>query len=95
MEVYIVCDDTINRVVTWLAAKEQIPERNMLIGTGSIAGTHAEFVAQLGIAMLELNCAAFEHAYGPGTASEFRPLDFEFFAELASDALVFKSLRAG
>lgn len=86
MSAYIVTDQCINRIVTYLySGPNRQWERRIveeaLTQQGSIGATFEEKLAN---AMFELNCNAVEQRYGDGQAKEFRDLDFTFKREYVS-----------
>lgn len=79
MSAYVVEDDCINAIVTWIEGPRQQWERRQVEEALEKQGTIGDsFAEKLGNAMFELNCNAVEQRYGEGQAKEFRPLDYEF-----------------
>ncbi len=79
MSAFIVEDETINKVIACLNSVENGPDhadwitrplRNIAY-IGKLGKT-------LGEAMFALNVASVEERYGEGSATEFRPLDYQF-----------------
>ena len=79
MSAYMVADECINRIVTYIYGPrrdwEQRIVQEALDKQGLIGDTREE---QLGNAMFELNANAVEQRYGDGQAKEFRDLDYKF-----------------
>lgn len=79
MSAYIVQDDCINSIVTWMTGRGQEWERSRVTEALESQGTIGDsFEEKLGNAMFELNCNAVEQRYGDGQAKEFRTLDYAF-----------------
>lgn len=87
MSAYVVQDECINQIVTWLCSARQQWERNRieeaLAQQGCIGDTFEE---KLGNAMFELNCNAVDQRYGDGQAKEFRELNYAFAAKYTGSA---------
>jgi hypothetical protein len=79
MSAYVVNDECINTIVTYLADGrrqwEQEHIQKALREQGTIGDTFQE---KLGNAMFELNCNAVEQRYGDNQAQEFRTLDYSY-----------------
>src|SRR5437016_659338 len=79
MSAYVVQDECINEIVTYLYSRNRTWEQSMvweaLQKQGRIGDTPEE---QLANAMFELNCNAVDQRYGDNQAREFRSLDFQF-----------------
>lgn len=79
MSAYVVQDEVINKISTYLHDPRREYEagcvREALERQGCIGDTWAE---KLGNAMFELNCNAVDARYGDNQAKEFRPLDYQF-----------------
>jgi hypothetical protein len=83
MSSYVVDDETINMVVSYLYAKGNGPDdwlryravKLAKMGYDLTNPEHCEKVANL---MFELNVAAVNKKYGKGEAEKFRPLDFKY-----------------
>ncbi len=81
MSAYVVQDECINSIVTWLTFPRHQWERNRVEEALAKQGTiGATFEEKLGNAMFELNCNAVEQRYGDGQAKEFRDLDYTWKA---------------
>lgn len=79
MSAYVVEDECINSIVTWLTNPHHSWERRQVEEALALQGTIGDtFEEQLGTAMFELNCNAVEQRYGDGQAKEFRPLDYKW-----------------
>jgi len=94
MSAYVVEDDVINRVVTFLAndrdgdyIRRAIHEKLKL----NIATENGQ--AMLGEWMFSLNCEAVNQRYGEGEAASFRKLNYQYRPEMAERLTVFKSLQ--
>ena len=81
MSAYVVADETINEIVTWLCGPHRQWERRTVEEALDKQGKIGEtFHEQLGNAMFELNCNAVDQRYGDNQAQEFRPLDYKYKA---------------
>src|SRR6266403_2073261 len=81
MSAYVVQDECINSIVTWLTFPRHQWERTRVEEALAKQGTIGDsFEEKLGNAMFELNCNAVEQRYGDGQAKEFRDLDYCFKA---------------
>jgi hypothetical protein len=81
MSAYVVEDECINSIVTWLTFPRHEWERRQVEEALTKQGTIGDrFEEQLGNAMFELNCNAVEQRYGDGQAKEFRDLDYRWQA---------------
>lgn len=78
MSAYVVEDDCINAVVTWLySGQEKAWEISRIEEALSQQGTIGDtFPEKLGNAMFALNCDAVDQRYGEGQAKEFRELNY-------------------
>jgi hypothetical protein len=87
MSAYVVQDQCINKIVTWLVGPRHDWElrivQEALDQQGKIGDTFEE---QLGNAMFELNCNAVDQRYGDNQAKEFRTLDYQFKREYADSS---------
>jgi hypothetical protein len=95
MSAFMVTDETINRVVTWLAWEVY---RNMWLKDNvakliAIDLTHGNWEAELGNAMFQLNIDAVNARYGDGEAQHFRKLEYQYRIVSAPKLQVYKSLR--
>ena len=83
MSSYVVDDETINRIVSFLYAKATGPDcwiqdsAEKITKMGIVLGNfeHCERLADL---MFALNVAAVNAKYGEGEAEKFRPLNFKY-----------------
>jgi hypothetical protein len=81
MSAYVVQDECINSIVTWLTFPRHEWERRQVEESLTKQGTIGDrFEEKLGNAMFELNCNAVEQRYGDGQAKEFRDLDYHWKA---------------
>lgn len=79
MSAYVVADDCINSIVTWLTHPHHTWERTQVEEALNEQGTIGEtFEERLGNAMFELNCNAVDQRYGDNQAQEFRSLDYKY-----------------
>jgi hypothetical protein len=95
MSAFMVADETINRVVTWLAWEVY---RNMWLKDKvakfiAIDLTKGDWEAELGNAMFQLNIDAVNARYGQGEAQHFRKLDYQYRIVSAPKLQVYKSMR--
>jgi hypothetical protein len=99
MSAYVVSDDTINKVVSFLTIKTR---RNNLHGYGTRrlqANGHdlsnKEDQRELAEKMFELNCESINQRYGEGEAEKFRSLNFEYhFTTQTNQYWALKALRS-
>ena len=83
MSAFVVDDETINKVVSYLYAKANGPDdwlryralRLAKMGINPAIPEHCDRLAHL---MFDLNVAAVNARYGEGEAEKFRPLDFKY-----------------
>lgn len=95
MSAFVVGDETINRVVSFLATDREgdwlrtyIQEQ---LGLDLTTGMGRETLANL---MFSLNCDAVNQRYGDEQAKEFRPLDFKYRMQIScSRVQCFKALQ--
>ncbi len=84
MSAFVVEDNTINRVVSWIneiGMAGRSHDKSHLIRRLSQMGYHLDTdlgCKRLAEEMFTLNCDSIEQRYGEGQAKEFRPLDFAF-----------------
>jgi len=84
MSAFVVADETINTVVSWLEMKASGAPDLYFGGCSRIlaeAGYQVEFsehAERLADDMFALNVEAVNQRYGEGEAEQFRPLDFEY-----------------
>ena len=92
---FLVCDRTINVIVTWFDQNEDLdsPDRRAVAEALSIDPTHPNFGLLLGRAIFKMNVNAVVHRYGPAEPARMRRLDYEFHPELTGDdARVYRAL---
>jgi hypothetical protein len=99
MSAYIVDDETINKIVSYLYAKANGPDPNIdwkhtKLGKMGYDPKSILSCAELGKKMFALNVAAVNERYGEGEAEKFRPLDFKYLFVAASQIEVIKALKA-
>ena len=81
MSAYVVEDECINCIVTWLTGIGRNWERCIVEEALDQQGTIGDtFEEKLGNAMFAMNCDAVEQRYGVGQAKEFRTLDYSYQA---------------
>lgn len=95
MSAFIVEDQIINRVVSFLSTdRESDHIRRLIVAETSLDIARIEdHCSTLGNAMFALNVNAIEQRYGAGEAKEFRALDFAYRYELAKRIQAYKSLQ--
>ena len=96
MSAYIVEDETINRVVTWLRREVAISHFTLdrLAREYDVDLTSDGWDAKLAQAMFQLNCDGVNARYGKGEAEKFRPLNFTYKPEIPYSLVqVLKSLQ--
>jgi len=96
MSAYVVDDATINKVVSFLALKQQ--GSRGFYPADALEGYYdlrdEADVSKLAYDMFDLNCIAVDQRYGEGEAAEFRPLDFEYrFVMPPPIIVVYKALN--
>jgi hypothetical protein len=82
MSAFMVEDETINSVITYLAKCSKEKELWKLFPLESLGYFNRENMdsfnaAQMGLDMFELNTMSIEQRYGKGQAGQFRPLDYK------------------
>jgi hypothetical protein len=95
MSAFVVGNETINRVVTFLATARNIEhiQRVILAETGADLRT-TEGRQQLGDAMFRLNCAGVDARYGEGQSQTFRDdMSYDYRIEMANKFQAYKSLQ--
>ncbi len=96
MSAFMVEDETINRIVTWLrrevsTSRFAIDRLARKYGIDLVGGN---WDAKLAKAMFQLNCDGVNARYGEGEAEKFRPLDFRYKPEVNFSLVqVLKSLQ--
>ena len=96
MSAYIVEDETINRVVTWLRREVAISHFTLdrLAREYDVDLTSDGWDEKLAHAMFQLNCDGVNARYGAGEAETFRPLNFTYKPEGSFSLVqVLKSLQ--
>jgi hypothetical protein len=96
MSAFIVEDETINRVVTWLTREVQTNRFTLdwLAREYDVDLTSDRWNETLAQAMFQLNCDGVNARYGNGEAEKFRPLNFTYKLEdYHSLVQVLKSLQ--
>jgi hypothetical protein len=96
MSAFMVGDQTINRVVTWLTREVAAShfELHRLAREFDIDLTSDRWDEKLANAMFQLNCDGVNARYGEGEAEKFRPLNFKYKQEdYFSLVQVLKSLQ--
>ena len=83
MSAFMVGDQTINRVVTWLTREVSTShfEIDRLARKYGIDLGSSNWDAKLAKAMFQLNCDGVNQRYGEGEAEKFRPLNFQYKPE--------------
>jgi hypothetical protein len=96
MSAFMVEDETINRIVTWL--RREVSNSRFAIDPvarkyGIDLGS-SNWDEKLAKAMFQLNCDGVNQRYGEGEAERFRPLDFRYKPEFCHSLVqVIKSLQ--
>jgi len=83
MSAFMVEDQTINRVVTWLTREvsTRFPEIDRIARTYDVDLVSEKWEEKLAKAMFQLNCDGVNARYGEGEAEKFRPLNFTYKPE--------------
>ena len=83
MSAFMVEDQTINRVVTWLKSEVQISRFTLdwLAREYTVDLTSDNWDEKLAKAMFQLNCDGVNARYGEDEAEKFRPLNFTYKPE--------------
>jgi hypothetical protein len=96
MSSYIVDDETINKIVSYLYAKAVGGDTSIvslgLVKMGWDLSNNPDHAERLANAMFDLNVAAVNARYGETEAEKFRPLDFQYIFTPASQIGVIKAL---
>jgi hypothetical protein len=95
MSAFMVADETINRVITWLSweiTKSQWLKKKAEDGLKIDTSKHY-WEEELGHAMFELNIAGVNDRYGEGEAKTFRALNYRYTPVHGSRIQVLKSLQ--
>jgi hypothetical protein len=96
MSAFMVADETINRVVTWLKREVQTSRFTLdwLAREYGVDLERAGWDEKLAQAMFQLNCDGVTERYGKGEAEKFRPLNFTYKPEIQYSLVqVLKSLQ--
>lgn len=99
MPAFVVDDETINKVVSYIYAKANGPgssiywKNTKLYKMGYDVFSDAS-CAELAQKMFAMNVAAVNERYGDGEAEKFRPLDFKYWHVQASLIPVIKALES-
>jgi hypothetical protein len=96
MSAFMVEDQTINRVVTWLKREAQRSRFTLdwLAREYSVDLTSDNWDEKLAKAMFQMNCDGVNARYGEGEAEKFRPLNFTYKTEVYHSLVqVLKSLQ--
>jgi len=81
MSAYVVGDECINAIVTWITSGRHDWELRQVQSAIAQTGTRygdKPFAEILGQEMFDLNCNAVNQRYGENQAKEFRPLDYKY-----------------
>ena len=83
MSAFMVEDQTINRVVTWLTreVKTQFSYIDRIARKYEVDLVGEKWTEKLANAMFQLNCDGVNARYGEGEAEKFRPLNFTYKPE--------------
>src|SRR5436305_5913292 len=96
MSAFMVEDQTINRVVTWLTREvsTRFPEIDRIAQKYGVDLVSEKWEEKLAKAMFQLNCDGVNARYGEGEAEKFRPLNFTYRPEVYHSLVqVLKSLQ--
>lgn len=96
MSAFMVQDNTINRIVTWLTREVSTSHFavDQLARKYAIDLVSEKWAEKLANAMFQLNCDGVHARYGEGEAEKFRPLNFTYKAEMCLSLVqVLKSLQ--
>ncbi len=94
MSAFIVEDETINKIVTWLVHGRETGWYQGLIEKLGYDLSKPLSVEKLAKDMFFLNCKAVDARYGKAQAEGFRPLDFKYREDFNfSEMSVFKSIN--
>lgn len=99
MSAYIVEDETINKIVSFLYAKANGPDSSIRWEATKLFKMGFDLASSLSCSdlahkMFHMNVAAVNARYGEGEAEMFRPLDFRYQFAPASQIEVIKALKA-
>jgi hypothetical protein len=95
MSAYMVADETINRVITWLSWEITLSRwlKIKVEDTLKIDMSKHNWEEALGQAMFELNIAGVNDRYGENKARKFRALNYRYAPARGSKIQVLKSLQ--
>src|ERR1700732_4899161 len=100
MSAFVVEDKTINRIFGWLNNHDNQHTLHCVLRAADICVQDnaslpwpQDWHERLGVSMFTLNCDAVDSRYGSNQAQEFRPLNYSFTYEQASEIQVLKSLQ--
>jgi hypothetical protein len=96
MSAFMVEDQTINKVVTWLTREvsHNFPDMDWIAHKYGVDLVSEKWDEKLAHAMFQLNCDGVNARYGKDEAENFRPLNFTYKREIYhSSVQVLKSLR--
>jgi hypothetical protein len=99
MSAYIVDDETINKIVSYILAKALGPDSSIQWEATKLFKmgydlTSSSSCYELAHKMFDMNVAAVNERYGKGEAEKFRPLDFQYRFVPATQIEVIKALKA-
>ena len=96
MSAFMVEDQTINRVVTWLTREvsTRFPYIDRIARKYDVDLVSEKWDEKLANAMFQLNCDGVNARYGEGEAEKFRPLNFTYRPEVYHSLVqVLKSMQ--
>lgn len=99
MSAFVVDDETINKVVSFLYAKANGPDDDLSLKHTKLVKIGYDPMSrdgckELANKMFDMNVAAVNAKYGEGAAEQFRPLDFKFLFVPSSQIKVIKALES-
>jgi hypothetical protein len=95
MSAYMVRDETINRVISWLSGEITRSEwlKRKVTDTLCLDTNKPNWEEILGLAMFELNIQGVNERYGEGEAQKFRKLNYHYTPAHGLNIQVLKSLQ--
>jgi hypothetical protein len=95
MSAFMVTDETINRVVSWLSHEinTSLWLKEKVENTLQIDTTKPGWQKELGKAMFELNIAGVNDRYGEGEAKKFQELNYRYTPACCSKIQALKSMQ--
>jgi hypothetical protein len=95
MSAYMVRDETINRVITWLSWEINRSDwlKKKVSDELRLDTTKADWEEILGLAMFELNIQGVNERYGEGEAQKFRKINYRYSPIHGSQIQVLKSMQ--